>query len=269
MDRRKARARISTPSSSAAAPPTAATSPSKTATPRASIWRWSSSPTTPAISSTTSSTAPIPALNATGKDVVVIGGGDTGTDCVGTSLRHGCKSVIQLEIMPSRPISAPPTTRGPSGRRFTRWTTARKKPPPSKARTRATIWCRPSVSSRTTHGNLTGLEIVDIEWAKDDQGRFIPEGNRRQRPRHPRQLALLAMGFTGPETGNRRNSSPSKPTPAPTSKPSTANSPPTSPESSPPATSAVASRLVVWAINEGRGAARECDRFLMGVTNLP
>ncbi len=81
-----------------------------------------------------------PALNAKGKDVVVIGGGDTGTDCVGTSLRHGCKSVIQLEIMPSRRWSAPRTIPGPNGPRSTRWTTARRKPPPSRARTRASIW---------------------------------------------------------------------------------------------------------------------------------
>ena len=75
-------------------------------------------------------------IPAQGKDVVIIGGGDTGTDCVGTSLRHGCSSVTQLEIMPRRPRSVPPTTPGPNGPRCTRWTTVRKRPPPDSAPTR-------------------------------------------------------------------------------------------------------------------------------------
>ena len=66
-------------------------------------------------------------INAKGKHVIVIGGGDTGTDCVGTSLRHGCKSLVQFEILARPPTRARPTTRGRSGRASTRWTTARKR----------------------------------------------------------------------------------------------------------------------------------------------
>ncbi len=79
-------------------------------------------------------------ISAEGKDVIVIGGGDTGTDCVGTSMRHGCKTLVQFEILPqARRWTAPRTIRGPNGRRFTKWIMARKKPPRNSAPTRASI----------------------------------------------------------------------------------------------------------------------------------
>jgi glutamate synthase (NADPH/NADH) small chain len=80
---------------------------------------------------------PATPISAAGKNVIVIGGGDTGTDCVGTAIRQGAKSVTQLEILPGRRTPAPRTTRGRSGPRSTRWTTARKRPPLSGARIRA------------------------------------------------------------------------------------------------------------------------------------
>jgi glutamate synthase (NADPH/NADH) small chain len=78
-----------------------------------------------------------PPISAAGKDVIIIGGGDTGTDCVGTSMRHGCKSLIQVEILPSRPPSAPRTIPGRSGPRPTRCTTVRKRPQPCTGPIRA------------------------------------------------------------------------------------------------------------------------------------
>jgi len=64
-------------------------------------------------------------IDATGKEVVVIGGGDTGTDCVGTSIRHGCKSLVQVEILPKPPSREPKTTPGLSGPRPLNWIMAR------------------------------------------------------------------------------------------------------------------------------------------------
>ena len=78
-------------------------------------------------------------ISAKDKHVVVIGGGDTGNDCVGTSIRHGCASVTQLEMMPKPPVSGLKTTPGPSGPASSRWTTVRKKPPPSSALTPGSI----------------------------------------------------------------------------------------------------------------------------------
>ena len=116
-------------------------------------------------------------------------------------------------------------------------------------------------------GNLTGLEIVDIEWAKDEQGRMFPKDVEGSLRKIPCQLSFLAMGFLGPEqsivdklkleTDNRSN---------------------VKAEYGKFATSLEGvfaagdmrrgQSLVVWAINEGRGCARELDVFLMGSTNL-
>ncbi len=86
--------------------------------------------------STAAPTTPDP--RAQDKDVVVIGGGDTGTDCVGTAMRHGCKSLVQIEILPKPPLDrARRTIPGRSGRRSTSSTTARRRPPRNSARTRA------------------------------------------------------------------------------------------------------------------------------------
>ena len=76
---------------------------------------------------------------AKGKNVVIIGGGDTGTDCVGTSLRHGCKSVTQLEIMPKLPKSAQRITHGLNGPKLTKWTTAKRRLQKSKEKTHVSI----------------------------------------------------------------------------------------------------------------------------------
>ena len=210
----------------------------------------------------------IPALNAKGKDVVVIGGGDTGTDCVGTSLRHGCKSVIQLEIMPQPPREARRrTTRGPSGRRFTRWTTARKKPPPSKARTRASIWCRPSVSSRTTPA-IYPVSKSATSSGSTTKAASCPRKKKAAPASSPRNSCLLAMGFLGPEQEIVKQFA------LETDARSNVKAEHGKFTTNVPGVFAAGDMrrgqsLVVWAINEGRGAARECDRFLMGATNLP
>ena len=117
-------------------------------------------------------------------------------------------------------------------------------------------------------GKLTGLELVDIQWGKDEQGRFVPQEVDGSLRVIPAQLVLLAMGFTGPESNIIGQFSLD-----------------TDPRSNVKAahgkfatnlTGVFAAgdmrrgqSLVVWAINEGRGAARECDRFLMGSTQLP
>jgi len=87
-----------------------------------------------------------PPISAAGKDVVIIGGGDTGTDCVGTSMRHGCKSLVQVRSCRSPRPSAPRTIRGPSGPRPTRWTTARRRRPPRSGPIRACTSRRPRSS---------------------------------------------------------------------------------------------------------------------------
>ncbi len=209
-----------------------------------------------------------PDLNATGKDVVVIGGGDTGTDCVGTSLRHGCKSVIQLEIMPMPPEKRAPNNPWPEWPRIYKMDYGQEEAAALQGRDPRHYLVQTKRFIKDDAGNLSGLEIVEIEWAKDDQGRFIPKDVEGTLRVIPCQLALLAMGFTGPEsevvekfaleTDARSNIKAEHGT-------FTTNVPGVF------AAGDVrrGQSLVVWAINEGRGAARECDRFLMGVTGLP
>jgi len=209
-----------------------------------------------------------PELNATGKDVVVIGGGDTGTDCVGTSLRHGCKSVIQLEIMPQPPEKRAANNPWPEWPKVYKMDYGQEEAAAIQGRDPRHYLVQTKRFIKDAAGNLSGLEIVEIEWAKDDQGRFIPKDVEGTLRVIPCQLALLAMGFTGPEneviekfaleTDARSNIKAEHGT-------FTTNVPGVF------AAGDVrrGQSLVVWAINEGRGAARECDRFLMGITNLP
>lgn len=207
-------------------------------------------------------------ISAKGKDVVVIGGGDTGTDCVGTSLRQECKSVTQLEIMPRPPEERAADNPWPEWPKVYKLDYGQEEAKALQGEDPREYLVMTKRFLGDEHGNLSGIEVVNIEWAKNAEGRFVPneiEGSKRT---IPAQLALLAMGFLGPEgtipeqlsleRDQRSNVD------APYGKFTTS-------------TKGVYScgdmrrgqSLVVWAINEGRGCAREVDRHLMGVTQLP
>jgi glutamate synthase (NADPH) small chain len=141
----------------------------------------------------------IPGLNAKGKDVVVIGGGDTGTDCVGTSLRHGCKSVIQLEIMPMPPMERAPNNPWPEWPKVYKMDYGQEEAAAVQGQDPRQYLVQTKRFLKDDAGNLSGLEICDIEWVSD-QGRFIPKEKEGSARIIPAQLALLAMGFLGPES---------------------------------------------------------------------
>lgn len=210
----------------------------------------------------------IPELNAAGKDVVVIGGGDTGTDCVGTSIRQGCKSVTQLEIMPRPADSRQDSNPWPEWPKIYKMDYGQEEAAALQGEDPRRYLVMTERFVDDGNGNLAGLEIVDIEWGKDDQGRFVPKKKEETKRVIPAQLATLAMGFLGPEqtvveqlnleTDGRSNilAEHERYT--------------TNVEGVFAAGDCRRGQsLVVWAINEGRGAAREVDRFLMGVTQLP
>jgi len=207
-------------------------------------------------------------VSAKDKDVIVIGGGDTGTDCVGTSLRHGCRSITQFEI-----LDRPPSMRQADN------------PWPEWPKTFRTDYGQEEATAVFGHdprvynilskkfvgdeaGNIKEIHTVEVQWTPDANGRMSPHEVPGTDKIWPAQLVLLAMGFLGPEdmlveqlgvdrdersnvraehgkfntnlrgvfaAGDMRRGQ----------------------------------SLVVWAINEGRGAARECDRFLMGSSDLP
>jgi glutamate synthase (NADPH/NADH) small chain len=207
-------------------------------------------------------------VSAKGRDVVVIGGGDTGTDCVGTAIRQGARSVTQLEIMPR-----PPEERAP-GNPWPRWPRVIKTDY-GQEEAAALFGKDPRLFLVTARkflggkdGGVSGVSVVDVEWKKDAQGRTSPVEVKGSERVLPAGLVLIAMGFLGPEKGplealgvqadERGN--------AKAAYGSFATS----------ATGVFAAgdarrgqSLVVWAIAEGRGAAREVDRYLMGQTRLP
>jgi len=207
-------------------------------------------------------------IYAKGKDVVVLGGGDTGTDCVGTSMRHGCKSLTQIEIMPMPPMDRAEDNPWPEWPKVYKMDYGQEE-------AAAKFGSDPRVYLTTVKkfvgdaaGNLAGVVTVNIRWEKNDKGQFIPVEQPGSEKEHPAQLALLAMGFLGPEQALLKDLKvdidPRSNVKAEYGKYGT---------SVPGVFAAGDARrgqsLVVWAINEGRGAARECDRWLMGATELP
>ena len=170
-------------------------------------------------------------ITATGKHVVIIGGGDTGADCLGTSTRQGAASITQLEIMPEPPESRPAGQPWPTYPMTFRVSSAHEE---AGERVYA-------VSTQEflgdEDGNVRALRLVDVRF---EDGKLVEvEGTERE---IPAELVLFAMGFTGPEkAGPGRAARASTSTSAATSR-ATRRTCRRSRASSPPATSAAASR---------------------------
>jgi len=207
-------------------------------------------------------------ISAEGKDVMVIGGGDTGTDCVGTAMRHGCASLVQLEILPRPPLDRAKDNPWPEWPKVYRLDYGQEE-------AAARFGADPRVYLTTARkfngddqGRVKEVHTVQIQWEKNEKGQFTPKEIPGTEQVRPVQLVLLAMGFLGPEQpllealGVERD--PRTNIKAEFEKYST---------NIKGVFAAGDCRrgqsLVVWAFNEGRGAARECDRYLMGHTNLP
>jgi glutamate synthase (NADPH/NADH) small chain len=197
-------------------------------------------------------------LWATGKDVVIIGGGDTGSDCVGTSNRHGAKSVSQFELLPM----PPDVERNPV---WPYW--------PTRLRTSSSHeegvqrdWSVATKEFAGTNGRVRALKAVRLEW-KDGKPHEIAGSDFEM----PADLVLLAMGFVSPlqslleEFGVQRDARGNAKAPT--------DGPGAYATSVPKVFAAGDMRrgqsLVVWAIREGRQCARSVDEFLMGFSELP
>ncbi|MEQ9370715.1 MAG: glutamate synthase small subunit [Coleofasciculus chthonoplastes F3-SA18-01] len=207
-------------------------------------------------------------ISAEGKDVVIIGGGDTGTDCVGTSLRHGCKSLVQLEIMPQPPLERAPDNPWPEWPKIYRLDYGQEEAAAKFGADPRSYLTTATKFEGDDAGNVKAVHTVQIEWQKNDQGRFIPSPVPGTEKVIPAQLVLLAMGFLGPEQplldalGLERNARSNI-------KADYGNYATSIPGVFAAGDCRRGQSLVVWAFNEGRGAARECDRYLMGSTDLP
>jgi glutamate synthase (NADPH/NADH) small chain len=206
--------------------------------------------------------APGGTISAAGKHVIVIGGGDTGSDCIGTSTRQGAASIVQLEIMPQ------PPEHENKGLTWPDW--------PLKLRTSSSQeeGCDRDWSVLTRHavgenGRVKAIECVRVEWVADDSGRMQMQEVAGSEFNLDADLVLLAMGFLGPcqegmiaqsgvDLDGRGNVL------------ANTNDYQTSIDKIFSAGDMRRGQsLVVWAIREGRQCARAVDEFLMGKSNLP
>jgi glutamate synthase (NADPH/NADH) small chain len=207
-------------------------------------------------------------ISAQDKDVVIIGGGDTGTDCVGTSLRHGCRSLVQLEILPQPPESRAADNPWPEWPKIYRLDYGQEEAAAKYGGDPRVYTTTATKFEGDDEGKVKAVHTVQVAWQKNDKGQFIPQPVLGTEKIIPAQLVLLAMGFLGPEQflleklGLEKDARSN--IKAEFGKYTT---------SIPGVFAAGDCRrgqsLVVWAFNEGRGAARECDLYLMGATNLP
>ena len=207
-------------------------------------------------------------ISAKGKNVIVIGGGDTGNDCVGTSIRHGCKSIMQLEMMPKPPVDRLPNNPWPQWPKVLKTDYGQEE-------AIAVFGEEPRVYQTTVKefikdkkGNLCKVKLVKLEPKKDEKtGRMMMSEVAGSEYEVDCELVLIAAGFLGTQKYvsdafgvelNERTNVKTAPGKFATNvdKVFTAGD------------MHRGQSLVVWAIREGRDAAREVDEYLMGYTNL-
>jgi glutamate synthase (NADPH) small chain len=207
-------------------------------------------------------------ISAEGKDVIVIGGGDTGTDCVGTSLRQKCRSVVQFEILPKPPEKRQADNPWPEWPKVYKMDYGQEEAEAVQGNDPRLYCTTTNKFVGDENGNVKEIHTVRGEWVKLQDGRMkfnVIAGSEKV---YPAQLVLLAMGFIGPEETALN--------PLQIERDSRTNVNAEYGKFKTNINGVFAAgdmrrgqSLVVWAINEGRAAARECDRYLMGETCLP
>jgi len=134
--------------------------------------------------------SPDPLLNANNKRVVVIGGGDTGSDCIGTAIRQGAISVTQIEIMPKPPMARAQTNPWPEWPVLFKETSSHKEGCERR-------WCVNTLEVIGSNGKVKALRCVEVEWVRGADGRMSPVAKAGSEFILEADLVLLAMGFTG------------------------------------------------------------------------
>ena len=200
-------------------------------------------------------------ISAEGKDVIIIGGGDTGADCLGTSHRHGAQSIHQFEIMPRPPQERPEANPWPTYPMVYKVTSAHEE---GGEREYAINTVR---FVGDENGNLTGLDTIRVEQVvTDGHTRLQPvEGSEQH---FPAQMVFLAMGFTGPE----QNALVEQFGVDLTDRGNVARNDEWATNVDGVFVAGDMGRgqsLIVWAIAEGRSAAAAVDTYLMASTDLP
>jgi len=208
-------------------------------------------------------------INAKGKDVIVIGGGDTGNDCIGTSVRQGARSVTNFELLPEPPVDRAKDNPWPQFPRTFKLDYGHEevKVQYGKDPREYSILSTDFVSNG--EGKVKGINTIKVEWTKDEKGQWQMKKLPGSERFFPADLVLLSMGFLGPEDALLKQLGVQI---DPRSNIKTQG--PNSYATSLPGVFAAGDcrrgqSLIVWGINEGRSAAREVDQFLMGSTVLP
>jgi glutamate synthase (NADPH/NADH) small chain len=207
-------------------------------------------------------------ITAAGKDVVVIGGGDTGTDCVATALRQECRSLTQFEILPKLPLSRAPDNPWPQWPKVYKLDYGQEEAMGIFGTDPRTYQIMTTEFLGDDDGRVEAIRTIQVAWRSNGGGLPRLEELPGTEKVWPAQLVLLSMGFLGPQQalldqfGVDRD--------ARSNVWAEYGDFHTSVEGVFAAGDARRGQsLVVWAINEGRGAAREIDRWLMGETSLP
>ena len=206
--------------------------------------------------------APDGTITAEGKHVLVIGGGDTGSDCIGTAVRQRAASITQLEILPRPPDRENKALVWPD------W--------PMKLRTSSSQeegcerdWAVLTRRALSEDGHVSALECVRVDWVRDPDGRFamqeIPDSGFTLKA----DLVLLAMGFVGPVKRGMIEQSGAALDARGNVAANTVDYRTSVPKLFAAGDMRRGQSLVVWAIREGRQCARAIDEFLMGASSLP
>ncbi len=206
--------------------------------------------------------APNGSITAAGRHVVVIGGGDTGSDCIGTSVRQGAASITQLEIL------AKPPERENKALTWPDW--------PLKLRTSSSQeegcerdWSVLTRQALGEGGRVTGLECVRVDWTSSPDGRFAMAETPGSAFTLRADLVLLAMGFLGPRRPGMIEQSGAELDPRGNLRANTIDYRTSVARLFAAGDMRRGQSLVVWAIREGRQCARAIDEFLMGTSLLP
>jgi glutamate synthase (NADPH) small chain len=206
-------------------------------------------------------------ISAKGKDVIVIGGGDTGTDCIGTSLRHGCSSMVNFELLPRPPEERADDNPWPLWPLIFRVDYGHEESSQRFGRDPREYCVLTKSFIDDGNGNVAGVETVEVNWSKVD-GKWSMEEVPGSEKEWKADLVLLSMGFLGPES--YISESLGIDCDARSNYQADYGVYKTSVDGVFAAGDCRRGQsLVVWGINEGREAAREIDRYLMGDSQLP
>jgi len=176
-------------------------------------------------------------IDARDKDVIIIGGGDTGTDCVGTSMRHGCKSLLQIEILPKPPMDRARDNPWPEWPKVYRLDYGQEEAAAKYGDDPRIYLTTVKKFIADDNGAVKGAVTVEIKWDKDAQGRFVPQEIPGTEKTPPRNLFFSRWDSSGPNSRCSNNSE-SNATRAQTQKLTSKNTPRASKASLLPATAA-------------------------------